>query len=183
MTIARYNCKMCASPFYHAHDGERIKYKGSEFRVRIDHDGGIGQPWKEYDSLGPVAEHSYSAYHGESKLPAGHVWIDGPPTSRHYGYAYDKRAALAAVRAWGKDSAQRAEVIVDAEIERFRGWLRDDWHYVSVGLELDDETEWLGGIEDDCHEYLAECLEDHADTLLDQAKAEAQRADVQRCFI
>jgi hypothetical protein len=176
LDIARHYCKMRQSPFYRAWDGDAASFQGREFRVRIDHDSSSDTPWENCSPLGAVEERRY----GDTGIGRGQVWIQ-KPDSRHYGYAYDYAAAYKEVQTWNK--GRDAALIVDREIERFRAWLNDQWHYVSIGVELDGETEWLGGVEDDCPEYLAETMEELARELLARADDEQRRADVQRCFI
>ena len=182
LSIARYNCKMRASPFYRVNDGEQIEYKGRTFTVRIERDDFVDTPWDHSEPLAPVRESRYSAYH-EAQLSAGNVWLNGAPDSHTRGYIYERAAAIAAVRKWGKDyNEERAARIVDAEIERFGRWLRDDWFFASIGLELDGDSEYVGGVESDCDEYIAELLEEHAGELIERAYSKQRRAELVRCF-
>lgn len=177
LSIARHYCKMRASPFYNVSDGERVTYKGREYLARSERDDYGSVPWKDCDPLGPVAQHTGE----DSRLPSGWVWIDGAPTRRAYGYAYNRAAAIAAVQAWG-DTRERAEYLADSEIARFRDWLRDGWCYLSVGVQAGKEQEWLGGVESDCPEHIAEMMEEMADTLAERIEDDKRREMLRRAF-
>lgn len=179
LDVARYHAKMRRSPFWRACDGETVDYKGRRFTVHVAYDDFGEKPWENCEPLADVAEHKGAG----SQLPRGHVWLV-QPDNRHYGHSYDRAAALRNVQSWGAlYHGALAVHIVDGEEQRFAAWLRDDWHYCTLGLELDGETDYIGGIEDDGAEHIAETLEDMAEGLIRHADELDRRAMLARCFL
>lgn len=150
------------SPFYRCGDGE-VEYQGRMFKVRAEWDDLFAPPWENSDPLAEVVSERCAHAH----LPAGWVWLQRP-TVREYGVRYNKRAALAAVRTWGP--RYNVEQVVEREIELFRGWLENRWHYIGLivktevdGREFEDS---LWGIDDCDEENVATTLEELADNLI-----------------
>ena len=133
---------------------------GTQYRVEIVKDTDEYPPWENEDGHGPVRylHNRAEKTPGERPLP--------------YNYFYDLRAAIKIALANGWDTApyhaafpgetkrQQAARAVEADYQRLRGYLNDDWRYVGVivtelhpdGSAGDDASLW--GIESDAEDYI-----------------------------
>ncbi len=162
------------------YDRETFTHDGQPFRVRIERDDHMGEPWKEHDGHGIVSDWTTRDKRpGERVLNSGHG-------SRRY---YDIKASIALAKAdqWslgdkemGKLAAKLGRAptpgevtarAVELDFDRLRAWCNDEWEWLCVGVEWlgrDGEvraTEWLGGIDGD-GPYVDECARELAAQLL-----------------
>ena len=165
-------------------------HPGLHFRVHIESDRDHGTPWENEDGHGPVRciNSNTAKRSGERLLNdyGGGKWL------------YDWQAAckLARKDGWNAepfDAPNRIERAVQADFDRLRRFLQDDWWYVGVrvgvvtpkGVPLTDTCD-LWGIESDCddyikevaHELAAEAGEAYNAAFIAEQKATADAADM-----
>jgi len=134
---------------------------GLRFRVHIEQDDNDEAPWERNDGHGPVRQTSDGL-----KRPGERVLHKDRWTS----WLYDWQAACKLARKeWG---CQDIEVAVQADFDRLRRWLRSDWYYVGVCVEVIDDNgdavtdkyeHALWGIESDCEDYIEETAHELAE--------------------
>lgn len=167
-----------------------IERDGLTFSVSVEHDSDFGPPWRECDGHGPVRE-----VRGEScytRRPITHAGEKLLTWDRGFGWAYDVAEAqrIALRDGWGPGDAERAAMAaqlgrdptrrevaaaaVERDFEYLRRWCADEWHYVTVCVELLDvngdgtgECAYLGGVDydagdTDSESYIRECAADLA---------------------
>lgn len=165
---------------------------GHTLRAKLEYDEGHEAPWIEYhclakpESLGRRYRASYDERLVDGEL-SGHVRMD----TRHETFYYPFADALARARAEQREYAGkigRAEIesraisTVQSERKFFARYLREDWAYVGVVVELvnDDEdviaSESLWGIESDADEHLTETANDLAREVLADSNFRFARA-------
>lgn len=153
---------------------------GRTFVARFYHDEGHGAPWDEECGHGPVREVSRPWYEKPHKKPGERFLNRDPGDSRRTLYAYNWQEACRLARTdWGftkcSDAADAVQRAVQADFDRLRGWLEDDWHYCGISVTPKGEEENFSyavwGIESDCAEYHTEVI----DELIEQALADAER--------
>ena len=146
-------------------DGVTFAYLGLNFSLTTERDDDHGAPWKEEDGHGPVRE----IRSREDKRPG--EWLFSGDHRNATLYAYDAQAAtktareewglnpesLEALRATLKREPTKGDIAAEAvrlDFEHLRGWVRDDWEYSCLKVELcdvdgdtvDGEAEYLGGV-------------------------------------
>ncbi len=144
---------------------------GYTFKLRVESDEDAGPPWERSersDGHGPVRSirTPYGMHHQDLKRPGERVMGNG--RGDYWLYDWQKACQLAREDGWNAepyDAPNRIERAVQADFDFLRRWLRDDWRYVGVCVQLlDDEGEptteryeyALWGIESDCTEYIEE---------------------------
>jgi hypothetical protein len=164
------------------YNNDTFEHKGRTFRLEITRDDAMGEPWKEHDGHGIVSERKRHPFGHGTKPPkrAGErvlYWESG--TYRTYDVAETMK--IAKRDGWGlspKDEAElaqklgrqptRNEIIaaaVDRDFEYLRAWCNDEWRFVVIGVHHDDESEYLGGVEDSDSEYVEETARELADEI------------------
>lgn len=135
----------CIKQFQFAHEGRN--YVARVFRDEV----GIGAPWDEHDGHGPVRQASVS-----TKRPGERIMFQDMGTA----YLYDWQAAceLARKDGWNAEpheAPNRIERAVQADFDRMRAWVNDEWYWVGVGIvAVNDEGEFS----DDDSDYYANAL-------------------------
>ena len=143
-------------------------HPGLRFRVHVEADDDRDPPWETEDGHGPVRDS-----HAADKRPGERVLFK----DRHTHWFYDWQAATKMARKDGwnvkpYDAPNRIERAVQADFDRLRRWLNNDWCYVGVCVEVIDENDApltekyehaLWGIESDCDDYIAEVARELAD--------------------
>lgn len=162
LLIARGQCKRRASPFFNVGDGDTVEYRGRIFQCKLEYDDSGSAPWECCTPLGEVKD---TQRYGELPGP-GWAWLRSNGAHR---FAYNRKQALAEVRSWGPSYAHRADGLVASEIQRFVSWLDNQWYYVLITVKHQRHgktfREYLGGVESDCTEYIAEACEELADEI------------------
>lgn len=161
---------------------------GAGYSVRCklaDDDTGFA-PWEQCEALAvPITLPRYaSTVDGEL---SGHMRIDTRDDVLYYPFAD-------AVRKWRADNDQyclkdgraqrqaQAVAAARAEYDFFRSWLRENWSYVGVIVELLDDdgavigSDSLWGIESNSDDYLLETANDMAAQLIDSSNVRFARA-------
>ena len=175
-------------------DGDTFTRGGYTFRVLIERDNDIGEPWKEYDGHGPVSEWTTRA-----KGPGERVLNSDRGSKRYYDIA--EATKIARRDGWGCEHTTvteadgkrvvssghktRGEAIacaVERDYNHLRAWCEDRWYYVSVGVvHVDDgedgEREYLGGVSSEDDAYIADVADELADQII--ARLEVDNPDVQ----
>ena len=147
-------------------DQDIFEFEGLKFRVHIERDDNDDAPWDREDGHGPV-RFVHNINGTPSKRPGERVLH-----KRRYNeyYLYDWQAACKAARrdGWNAepyDAPNRIERAVQADFDRLRRWLNDDWWYVGVCVTVEGEDgepvpdkyeHALWGIESDCTAYIEE---------------------------
>lgn len=173
------------------YDGDTFEYRGYNFRVDLRRDDAIGEPWKEYDGHGVVSE-----WTSRAKRPGERVLAED--RSRKIFYDIERTIAIARRDGWGvrrpgtdgtsrddykplPNETKRAYVAraVDADFDFLRGFVTDQWWYVSVGVVLLDEDEdetderaYLGGVESNAGAYLDDVAFELADEILSRVEVD-----------
>jgi hypothetical protein len=162
---------------------------GKTFVALVQYDEDSGPPWEQCDGHGPVRCVA-ARYQRVAKRPGERVLHQ----DRHRAYLYDWQTATKQARKDGWDAAPhgapgRIERAVQADFDRLRGWLADDWHYVGVSVRMlgPDGTPVqatgaydyaLWGIESDAEGYILETAMELAhECACAQGQTTAQRAD------
>lgn len=174
------------------YSSEVIERDGYRFRVDLEYDPEHGKPWEDGDGNGIVIEPGryYSKkpghmllYHGDRQDKWYFDWQGTVKKAREerWGMGTEGLVALAAKLGHTPTKGEVAVVGAQAEYDRFRAWLREDWWHcgVIVTLLTDDPDEdtsidthyrhALWGVEDgyykpkygtDYGEYKAEVIEE-----------------------
>lgn len=154
-----------------------------QYRIEKLYDDGHNAPWDDYDGHGPVRE-VRRGHHDYLRKNPGERILGGNASDRS-GYAYDIAEATRIARrdAWGIDPERKARweasqgrpltpgqiaaAAVEADFQRLRGWVNDDWHYIGIVVTLLDIegndthlSESLWGIESDSDDYIAEVTQE-----------------------
>lgn len=164
-------------------------HAGLTFRLSATHDDDHGQPWKEEDGHVDVCE-----VDDVRRKRAGDVVLAEHDRGRG-GYVYNLPEAMAKARAesWGVSDDEREKMRQDLgrepsqrevwaravamDAQRMRAWLRDDWEYLVLRVELlDVEGEtvaayvaYLGGVDSDGgDEWLDDCASDLASMIVSE---------------
>ena len=123
---------------YHS---EIIKFNGRDFKVSLYYDNDMGAPWVEDDGHGAIREIRPPS----EKRPGEIIVNDG----RGNYWAYNFQDAIKTAKADGWCCAKTGPEIVEAvqaDMDYLRGWLRGDWHYCGISVQLlDSEGEPIGG--------------------------------------
>lgn len=142
-------------------DQEVFEHEGLRFRVHIEHDDDADAPWDREDGHGPVLiRHAVDKKPGERILhqDRGTYWL----------YDWQEACVIARRDGWGPDGIEEA---VQADFDRLRRWLNDDWCYVGVCVTVEGEdgepvpdkyAHALWGIESDCTDYIEEVAKELA---------------------
>lgn len=149
---------------------EIVEHQGLKFQIKYHYDHDMGRPWDNSDGHGPVRECNarHQTSYDTEKRP-GEIPLNDPDRG-HYQFYYDWEAAMKSARAdgWGLGAEELAklthklghipskgEICVEAlkaDIKFLRGWLNDDWHYVSVDVthvEVDEDGDVISEGESD----------------------------------
>lgn len=155
-------------------DGDEFTHHGLRFRFLTERDDDHGHPWDEEDGHGPVryvrGAITLTKRCGERVLKSDRwgAWL----------YDWQKAAKLARQDGWNAepfDAPHRIQRAVQADFDRMRGYLNDDWGYVGVcvilldadGAEATDRYDnALWGIESDCKVYHEEVAHQLADEIV-----------------
>lgn len=161
---------------------ETIKHQGHTFRVEHFADEDADAPWERQDGHGVISEWTRrDKQPGEVSIiedRGSHRYYDVQATMRiarrdGWGLGADETAALARKLQRTPTKGEIAAESVRMDMERMRGWCRDDWYYVGVvvtllspdGDPLESHSESLWGIESDCADYLQEVAQDLAEQI------------------
>jgi hypothetical protein len=185
--------------------GDTFEYRGYTFKITIDRDDHMGEPWKEHDGHGTVSDWRRSDKIGADKAPGERVLV----SDRHSYRLYDFAAAVQTARkdGWGckhsyaynvgryvfvsghKTAGELAACAAECDYERMRRWCNDGWYWCTVSVRLiefdeddqeveTDETESLSGIESDSGAYLGDVARELAGEII--SRLEVDDPDVQR---
>lgn len=120
---------------------ETIELKGRSFKVSFYYDESMGAPWEEHDGHGPVRE----VRHRSEKRPGERIIH----ADRGACWVYDWQAAVKTARKDGWCMAKNGaelEAAVKSDLQHLQAWLRSDWHWCGVAVNLlDSEGEPIGG--------------------------------------
>ena len=173
---------------------EVIEHAGQTVRVEYFYDDTCrGAPWAEFDGNVNIYDAPTHGRYSRSKKPS-EVYIFN---SRGYSYAYDIREAHKKARAeswctgceWAKGLTpkQVAARAVAENVEFWRGWLNDEWHYAGVVCALLDDEGEETEVTDSCwgfetfNDYHETAGREMAEALADRANKEAQARDYWAC--
>ena len=148
-----------------------------------------GKPWEEYDGNVNIYSKGYRGRYGPVEKKPSEIILK---TNGDTVWAYDLREALKTARdegwctgcdwAQGLTKKQTALKAVQQNVEFWRGWLNDDWHYVgAVCTVLDsegeetDNTESCWGFES-LNDYHTEAAQEMAQGLADMVNREKREA-------
>jgi hypothetical protein len=130
---------------------DAVKVGAYNVRVRVEWDYDTGAPWEEHDGHGPVSE-----WTTRDKAPGERVLCSDRNSKRYYDFA--EAVKIAKRDAWdappyGGSKGERAVRAVEADFENLRRWCNNDWHWISVGVEVSYrgavlETNYYDSIED-----------------------------------
>lgn len=172
----------------HLCHNEEFEYKGYTFRVKFEHDGDMGPPWKECDGHGVVSEWTRrDPDKGERVLCSDHH------SRRYYDFkASIKRAIEEGWRAHDEPAPTKAETViegmggnrreiirrakraVEADFEYLYGWCNDQWEYLIVEVEWVDDPDVstsLGGVES-LNDYHQEVVWELVDELMSRIEVD-----------
>lgn len=134
---------------------DTFTHQGRTFRLRVERDEFMREPWKEHDGHGVV-----SGWETRAKRPHERILISDRRSCRFY----DVRASMAiAVRdGWGcadpthvhATRRSAAACAVDRDFEYLRAWCNDEWFWVSVIVKHGDETASISGLESSDRAYI-----------------------------
>lgn len=166
------------------YSGDTFTHKDHTFRIEIEHDPDIDEPWKEQDGHGIVSD-----WTRRDKSPGERVLCKDRSSKRYY----DFQGTLARARkdGWGLYEAERAKLeqklgrvptkkeitaaAVELDFEHLRAWCNDDWQwcYIKVTMLDEDEnetdyTESIGGVESNAREHIQELARELADGCIGQ---------------
>jgi hypothetical protein len=167
-------------------DGDTLEFKGHMFKVRIEHDDSMGEPWKEHDGHGIVSD-----WVNRDKRPGERVLNSDRGSKRLYDF--QESVKIAKRDGWGLGDEELAKLTarlgrkptskevtqqaVENDYEFLRSWCNDQWHWVGVIVTMltDDDEETvtafdasLWGIESENAEYHREVAEELADECISQ---------------
>jgi hypothetical protein len=157
-------------------DGDTFTRGGLRFRFRTKNDEHHDVPWDTEDGHGIVRKAKRDGSTGFIvKKPGDRVLYKGG--RNEYSFIYDWAGAcrMAKKDGWNAepyDAPNRIERAVQADFDRMQAYLKDDWWYVGVIVEMLDvngdviEKESLWGIESDSGDYFEEVANELADELL-----------------
>lgn len=141
-------------------DSFEFEHEGRDYIAEIHADDSSDTPWQRGDAYAEpetVRGRNYAGY--VAKSPGEIVLYKGDRNG--YSYLYNVAKAVRQLRKDGV-SGEDAVKYVNAEVERFRSWLNNDWHYIGIVVRLAGScskcgaSESLWGIESDCEEYIKE---------------------------
>lgn len=161
-------------------------YSGLNFRLSAEHDDSHGAPWKEEDGHVDVCE-----VDNVRNKRAGDVVLAEHDRGRG-GYIYNLPEAMAKARAegWGVSDETREKMRQDLgrepsqrevwaravaeDAKRMRAWLRDDWEYLTLRVQLLDTDgepvrdceDYLSGVDSDSTEFVDDCAQDMAANII-----------------
>lgn len=132
-----------------------MNYNGTFYRVSIEPDECMGEPWEEHDGYGVVSE-----WTTRSKRPGERVLCTDGQFKRYYDFAETCR--IARRDGWNAEpysttetARQKAAKAVEADFRHLRAWCNDEWSWVGVVVTAPDgETASLWGIESSDAKYL-----------------------------
>jgi hypothetical protein len=172
------------------YDGDKFEHEGATFTVSIERDDCGDTPWERAEGHGVVGDWQRRETTTE---PRGYWRLS---CERHYERLYNwfETMTIAKRDGWGLCEEHKAKLAkrlgrtptardirkeaVRRDYEFLRGWCDDEWQYVVIGVTLDGthETQYLGGVESNCEDYIAECARDLASELLYPYNQEKDRA-------
>lgn len=188
------------------HDGDEFTHKGYTFKLTIDRDDYMGEPWKESDGHGTVSDWRRDVDSMPSKAPGERVLVRDRSSARYYDFA----AAVKTARkdGWGckhsytynvgryvfvsghATAGELAQCAAECDYDRMRRWCTDDWWWVTARVDLMDveesvrtltspsgEYDTLSGIESDAGAYFDDVARELADQIV--ARIEVDTPDVQ----
>lgn len=147
---------------------ETIEHAGQTVRIEYFYDDTYRpQPWAEYD--GNVNIYEKSSRYGRAEKRPSEVILK---TNGRNKWVYDIREAHKKARAegwctgcdWAKGLTKRqiAARAVAENVEMWRGWLNDDWHYAGVVCTVLDNEGEETDISDSCWGF--ETLDNYHET-------------------
>jgi hypothetical protein len=177
------------------YDGDTFEHRGHTFKLTIERDDDMGEPWKEHDGHGIVSD-----WTTRDKAPGERVLVE----DRNHKRYYDVKAStkLARKDGWGCSHSTMDEVdgkrvfksghktkgeaiacAVDEDFERMRAWCNDDWYWAYAMVRLLDEDgeetseyDTLSGVESDAGSYWDEVARELADQIVSRIEVETPDA-------
>jgi hypothetical protein len=157
-----------------------FQHKDRTFVARIFRDEHYGAPWKEHDGHGPVREASSK----DGKRPGERVLHSARWS--HWLYDWQAACALAEKDGWGASNVDTAgltpgqirDIAVQQDFDRLKGWLKDYWWWVGIGVQLcaedgsfddDDDAFYkhaIWGVESDAGDYFMTLAREQAEEIL-----------------
>ena len=162
------------------YDGDTFEYRGHTFRVTMERDDCISEPWKEYDGHGPVSE-----WVTRAKGPGERILATDRCHHRFYDFA--EAIKIAKHDQWrcqhGRTDhatvGELAHCAVEQDYDRLHRWCQDDWCYVVLTVKLLDddgnetiEDETIGGVESDSGDYMVTLAHELADEILSRVEVD-----------
>ena len=130
-------------------ENHEITLNGKEYRVDIDQDWDIREPWNEFDFHGIVSDWTHRA-----KAPGEIVLCEDRGAKRFYDFAETCKIAR---KDWGFSNRKEAAQAAYRDFENLRAFLDDVWTYAFVtlteirtdhdGIEYDGFSDSIGGVE------------------------------------
>lgn len=158
---------------------EKIELQGLTFAYAIEPDPCMGAPWLECDGHGPVSDWtSRDKQPGEWTLSSdrrSRLFYDAQEAQRialrdNWGIDAEARAAWAQRSGREPTRKQVAAAAVRRDFDYLRRWCEDDWYYCILCVTLLDvdgneteEQDYLGGVESDSADHIANCARELAD--------------------
>lgn len=166
---------------------DTFEYRGRTFKIEIEHDADMGEPWKEHDGHGLVSD-----WTTRDKTPGERILVKDGESYRYYdnqetlklarrdgwGIGEEETALLASRLGRTPTKREITAEAVEQDYRRMRGWCLDEWYWVYVRVtmlnedgEETDARASLGGIESDSQEYISnEVANELADECLSEQR-------------
>ena len=170
------------------YDGDTFKLDGATFTVSIERDKDAFAPWKNSDGHGVVGRwdrRSTDAPRGHWVLASDrgswrlYNWYETMQIAKRDGWGLCDKAMAGLAKRLGRTPTARdirKQAVYD-DFDFLYGWCNDVWQYVVIGVTIEGgETEYLGGVESNSHDYMKQVAHDLARELLYMYGVEKDRA-------
>lgn len=170
--------------------GDTFDYRGRSFTVHVNHDECMGAPWDEHDGHGPVRKSRqrdvYRCVKGPGERELWHErgdwlfydWAEAIKIAKRDGWGMSREDQIKfAWKHWRcPTKGEIAASAVERDFDYLRRWANDQWHWVYVTVECDDElhgeqAESLGGLQSDDDAYIVDVAFELADQISDELDA------------
>lgn len=155
------------------------------YTISIEPDYAADYPWENSDGHGIVRKSNRPHRDGQSDKKPSERPLNSA-SRNEYQFYYDVAASLKVANrdGWNAkpyDAPNKAQRAVDADFERLRAYLANDWGYVVVTVSLDgtDKTESCSMVESD---YTEEVARDLAYNIEAEIESEIHSAHVSNRF-
>lgn len=170
------------------HTEETTTAKGNKFKIELDRDEFMSEPWKENDGHGPVSDWT------TRDKKAGEMVLN---TAGGFKMFYDFQEAVKIARRDGRGCkeltgtekpGEKAAKAALSDFNYLKDWCKDNWWYAwlrvvmidSEGNEVEEYSDSLGGIEDgysqEFQEYWRQEAQSIAENLEERFEADESKA-------